>query len=160
MEKFSNNFKIDDIDKIILNMLQKDSRLTNKEIAAKLGLTITPVYERVRRLKHLGIIKKMITVIDPQKVGMEILTFCQVSLKEHTSISIIDFESNIKYLEEVQSCYHISGQYDYLMIVYAKDMNEYQKFLTTKLAALKNISNVQSLFVMKEIKQEYGINIL
>lgn len=159
MEKFSDKIQLDPIDKKILEMLQEDAKYTNKEIAAQLGLTITPVYERIKKLKRYGIITKTVTIIDPKKAGKDILAFCNVSLKEHTLDYINEFQDKIVKLEEVQACYHIAGQYDYLLTVYADDMDEYQNFITTKLAAIDNIAHVQSSFVMKEIKKEYAIRV-
>ncbi|HHH53610.1 MAG TPA: Lrp/AsnC family transcriptional regulator [Bacteroidetes bacterium] len=159
MEIFSEKQNLDIVDKRILELLQEDANYTNKEIAAQLGLTITPVYERIKKLKRNGIIKKTVTIIDAKKAGKNILAFCNVSLKEHTLDYINEFQDKIVQLEEVQACYHIAGQYDYLLTVYANDMDEYQNFITTKLAAIENIAHVQSSFVMKEIKKEYSIKI-
>ncbi|MEZ4908150.1 MAG: Lrp/AsnC family transcriptional regulator [Saprospiraceae bacterium] len=160
MEIFSSRHQLDEIDKKILDLIQYDADYTNKEIASKLGLTITPVYERIKKMKKSGIIKKNIAILDPKKLGFGIFSFCNVSLKEHSKQHIINFENKIQLLNEVQCCYHISGQYDFLLTIYAKDIEEYQNFLTTKLAAIENISNVQSQFVMKEIKKEFGIKLL
>ncbi len=159
MDIFPKRVKLDNIDNGIIELLQDDAKYTNKEIAGKLGLTITPIYERIKRLKRLGVIKKMVTIIDYKKAGISILAFCNVSLKEHTLSFINDFENSVQKLHQVQSCYHIAGQYDYLLTVYAKDMDEYQKFITTKLAAIDNIAHVQSSFVMKEVKKEYTIRL-
>ncbi len=159
MENFSDRLHLDPVDKKILEMLQEDANYTNKEIAAQLGLTITPVYERIKKLKRSGFIKKTVIIIDPKKAGKNILAFCNVSLKEHTLAFINEFQDKIVKLEEVQACYHIAGQYDYLLTVYANDMDEYQNFITTKLAAIENIAHVQSSFVMKEVKKEYAIRI-
>lgn len=158
MEKFS-NYKIDDIDKGILSLLQEDANYTNKEIAGKLGLTITPIYERIKKLKRAGIIKKTVIIIDAKKVGKNIFAFCTVSLKEHTLEYINKFQDKIIRLDQVQSCYHIAGQFDYLLTVYSKDMEEYQIFITTKLAAIENIAHVQSSFVMKEVKRAFEIKL-
>lgn len=158
MEKFS-NIKIDDIDIGIINLLQEDANYTNKEIAGKLGLTITPIYERIKKLKRSGVIKKTVTIIDAKKVGKNIFAFCTVSLKEHTLEYIIKFQDKITKLDEIQSCYHIAGQFDYLLTVYARDMEEYQSFITLKLASIENIAHVQSSFVMKEVKKEYSIKL-
>ncbi len=159
MDYFSNNIVLDEIDKGILELLQEDAKYTNKEIAGILGLSITPIYERIKRLKRRGIIKKMVTIIDHKKAGITIQAFCTVSLKEHTLDYINIFQEKINRLDEVQSCYHIAGQYDYLLSIYARDMDEYQKFITSKLAAIDNIAHVQSSFVMKEIKKEYKIRL-
>ncbi len=159
MENFFHSREMDAIDKKILEMLQEDANYTNKEIAAQLGMTITPVYERIKKLKRSGIIQKTVMIIDAKKAGKNILAFCNVSLKEHTLAYINKFQDKIVELKEVQACYHIAGQYDYLLTVYANDMDEYQSFITTKLAAIDNIAHVQSSFVMKEIKKEYAIKI-
>ncbi len=159
MEYFSDNITLDEIDKGIIELLQEDAKYTNKEIAGKLGLSITPIYERIKRLKRKGVIKKMVTIIDHKKVGITIQAFCTVSLKEHTLDYINIFQEKINELDEVQSCYHIAGQYDYLLSIYARNMDEYQKFITTKLAAIDNITHVQSSFVMKEIKKDFRIRL-
>ena len=159
MEKISNAFKPDKTDILLLKLLQEDADYTIKELANKTGLTMTPVYERIKKLKRSGIIKKKVMIIDPKKAGFNLLAFCNVSLKEHSLKFLTLFEDNIQSLPEVQACYHIAGQYDYLLVVYAKDMDEYQHFITTKLAAIENIAHVQSSFVMKVIKKEYAINL-
>ena len=159
MEKISAGYKLDKIDIKLLRLLQKDADYTIKELANKTGLTLSPVYERIRRLKKSGIIKKKVVILDPKKAGVNLLAFCNVSLKEHSLKYLNIFQDSIKNLPEVQACYHIAGQYDYLLTVYAKDMDEYQQFITTKLAAIDNIAHVQSSFVMKVIKKEYAINL-
>ena len=159
MEKISGEYRLDKTDLMILKLLQQDADYTIKELANKTGLTMTPVYERIKRLKKSGIIKKKVMILDPKKAGFNLLAFCNVSLKEHSLKYLTIFENNIKNLPEVQACYHIAGQYDYLLVVYARDMDEYQHFITTKLAAIENIAHVQSSFVMKVIKKEYALNL-
>ena len=159
MEKITFGYIPDDTDIRLLKLLQKDADYTIKELADRLGLTNTPVYERIKKLKKSGIIKKKVVILDSKKLGVKLLAFCNVSLKEHSLKYLNIFQDEIKKLPEVQSCYHIAGQYDYLLTVHAKDMEEYQHFIVTKLAAIENIAHVQSSFVMKEIKKEYSINL-
>ncbi len=142
----------DAIDFKILKILEKNAKLSTKEIAAQLGLTITPVHERIKKLEREGFILKYKAEINRKKVGLSLLVFCSVSLKNHQRAYIERFEDDVKHLEEVIDCYHIGGMFDYLLKVLVPNMETYQKFISTQLADLDNIGNVQSSFVMSEIK--------
>lgn len=143
---------IDPTDMRILNLLQEDAHLTNKEIAAQLGLSTTPVFERIKRLEEDGIISQYVALVNRQKLDYALLAFCNVSLKEHSRNFLKQFENEVRSLKEVIECYHVAGMFDYLLKVVVKDMDAYQDFIVNKLAALDNIGNVQSSFVMTEIK--------
>ena len=148
---------IDATDKRILQLLQENADYTNKEVAAKLKLSITPIFERIRKLKRNGIIKKIIAIVDKKALGKTLTVYCNVSLKEHAKAYLEKFEEEITLLSEVQECYHLAGHYDYMLKINIKDIENYQLFITQKLAALENIGNVKSAFVMKEIKHSYVI---
>ena len=143
---------IDPIDKSILALLQKDGKITFKEIASQLNLTTTPVYERIKRLEREGYIKSYKAILDRKKIGLNLLVFCNISLKEHQASYLVQFEKDIKEFNEVISCYHIAGMYDYLIKISVQDMDVYQDFIANKLANIKNIARVQSSFVMTEVK--------
>ena len=143
---------LDKTDKSLLVLLQENAKYTNKELAAKLNLTATPIFERVKRLKQDGYIKNYKAVIDRKKIGLSLITFCNVSLKNHETSMIAKFEKDIFQFTEVIECYHIAGMYDYLIKVMVKDMDEYQEFVAKKLASLENLGQVQSSFVMTEVK--------
>lgn len=151
---------LDPIDLRILDLLQQDAKLTNKEIAGQLGMTTTPVYERIKKLEESGYIKKYVALIDKEKMGYGLMAFCNVSLKEHSNAFIKTFESEILSLDEVVECHHIAGSFDYLLKVVAKDMTTYQDFIVNKLANLENIGNVISSFVMTEVKYSTHIKTL
>ncbi len=148
---------IDPTDRRILQLLQENAGYTNKEIAAKLGMSITPIFERIKKLKTSGVIKRIIAVVDKKALGKTLTAYCNVSLKVHAKDFLEKFERDIAELKEVQECYHIAGHYDYMLKVNTKDIDTYQLFITRKLAGLENIGNVQSSFVMKEIKHTYVI---
>jgi Lrp/AsnC family leucine-responsive transcriptional regulator len=148
---------IDPTDKRILQLLQENADYTNKEIAAKLGMSTTPIFERIKKLKVNGVIKRVIAIVDKKALGKTLTAYCNVSLKVHAKDFLEKFEQDVAELKEVQECYHIAGQYDYMLKVNTKDIDTYQRFITQKLAGLKNIGNVQSSFVMKEIKHTYTI---
>jgi len=144
--------KLDKIDLAILEILQENSKLGMKEIASQIGLTVTPTYERIKRLEKSGIIEGYGIRLNKKKVGKGLQVFCMVSLKEHNLGLLEVFEKKIASLDEVATCYHIAGDYDYAMFIEVADMDEYETFLKHKLASIPSISNVQSSFAMSEIK--------
>jgi len=150
--------KLDKIDKTILQLLQRDAKLTNKELAVKLGMTTTPVYERIKRLEREGFIQKYVALVNPKKVQLSLVAFCNVSLKEHAAEFLVRFEKDVQSLKEVVECYHIAGMFDYLLKVVVKDVETYQDFVSKKLAGLENIGHVQSAFVLREIKHSTCLN--
>jgi DNA-binding Lrp family transcriptional regulator len=157
MEKNSLPGGLDHLDLQILKLLQHDATLTHKEIAAELGLTITPVYERVRRLEREGFILKYVALVSPGKMGLGLTAFCNVSLVRHSTPLLKLFEEKVMSLQEVVICYHIAGQFDYLLKIVVPDMEAYQRFIVDKLAALDNIRQVQSSFVMTEVKNSTAL---
>ena len=149
---------LDATDLRILRLLQLNSKLTNKEIAEQVSLSITPVYERIKRLEDNGFIRFYRAELDRHLLGFEMIAFCNVSLKEHNKNYLDEFEKSVEKLPEVVECYHIAGMFDYLLKVVITDMPAYHRFIIDKLATLDNIGNVQSMFVMKEIKEGKGYN--
>ncbi len=143
---------MDPIDRSILLLLQKDGKITIKEIAERLNLTTTPIFERVKKLERDGYIKSYKAILDRKKVGLQLIAFCNITLNLHQKDFIKKFEKDIQRFPEVVECYHVAGMFDYLIKVYAEDMERYQDFLSNKIASLDNISKVQSSFVMTEVK--------
>lgn len=150
---------LDHIDRELLVLLQQNAKYTNKELAAKLGLTVTPVYERVKRLERDGYIKQYAAVLDRAKVGKRLIVFCHLSLKEHTTDMLSDFEGSIVEVKEVLECYHISGTSDYLLKVCLEDIDAYHHFLMTRLVNIPGIVNLKSDFVMNEIKNSMTLEV-
>ena len=152
MEKNSEIISLDEIDLKIVAILEENSKKGTKELAQEVGLTVTPTFERIRRLERRGVIKGYVAKIDQAKIGRNLLVFCQVSLKTHTTELLENFEKQVVELKEDEACFHIAGNYDYLLQARIHDMQEYQFFLKSKLAAIPNIANVQSSFVMTTLK--------
>ncbi len=150
---------IDKIDREILLLLQEDAKLTIKEIAAKLSLTATPVHERIKKLEREKYIESYKAILNRRKLGLSLTVFCNVSLEAHHSNYIAQFEQDIQQFDEVTECYHVAGMFDYLLKVLVNNMETYQEFVTQKLAALANIRNVQSFFVMTEVKNDKGLSV-
>lgn len=150
-------YQPDTTDLAILRLLQEDAFLTHKELAGKLGLSITPVYERIRRMEREGIIKGYVALIDRARVNKPLVVMCAVSLKEHAQRRLQQFEQSVCALPEVTEVLHIAGGFDYLLKVVVRDMAEYQHFIVNKLAGLDNVGTAQSSFVLTELKQSTAV---
>ncbi len=142
---------LDELDYKLLDLLKKNAKAPTKYLAAEIGLSVTPTFERIRRMERLGIITGYTVTLDKSKIEKGLRVLCQVSLKEHKEDVIAMFEQEIQLLDEVNECMHIAGNFDYLLIVEVKDIQSYEFFLKQKLAKLATISNVQSSFVLGQI---------
>lgn len=151
---------IDETDKLILNLLQTNSKANIKEIALNIGLTQTPTYERIKRLEKTGIIKNYTAEVNKEKLGYMIEVYCQVTLLVHSNELITKFENAVRKIDEVIECFHVAGNYDYLLKVIVKDMNSYQSFLKNRLSVLESVANVQSNFVLSSTKQQGILKII
>lgn len=145
---------MDAIDKKLIELLQTDSTLTVKQLAAELGLTQTPVHERIKKLQKNGIINRYKAMVNPKKMGLELTVYTSVSLKEHTKADMIHFEQKVKEMKEVVECHHLSGEHDYILKVLIENMDGYREFLTNQLTKINNIGHVHSSFVVSEIKKD------
>ena len=148
---------LDAMDQAILSMLQTDAFLTHKEIAAALGLSTTPVYERIRRLERSGVIRGYVALLDRARVGKPLVVMCAVSLKEHALPLLERFQEAVCALPEVTEVLHIAGGFDYLLKVVVADMAAYQHFIVDKLARLDNVGHAQSSFVLTELKYSTAV---
>ena len=146
------DIKLDKTDKKLLTLLQQDAKLTTKQLAHHLDLTVTPVFERIKRLERQGVITKYVAILDKEKIDRKLIAFCNVSIKEHSREFIHNFESQIVKFPEVMECYHIAGMHDYMLKITTRDMDSYHDFIYNKLATIENIGNVRSSFVMNELK--------
>ena len=141
------------IDQKILMELQHNAKQNTKEIASKVGLTVTPTYERIKKLEQQGFIKSYTALLDRTKIGKSIIAFCQVSLIQHHKPLIDQFEKSLSELPEVMECHNVSGNFDFLLKVAVEDMNAFHIFLNEKLSIVEGISNIYSLFVMNTVKE-------
>lgn len=150
---------LDSTDIAILRILQKNSRLTTKELAAKVHLTHSPAFERQKRLEREGFIKGYMAVVDAEKVGNGILVLCNIRLKQHTEALIQQFMDAVQDIEEITECFNTSGNYDFLIKVYARDMKDYQRFMQHTLGKIECVGSLHSIFVIDETKNTHGVTI-
>ncbi|WP_417556920.1 Lrp/AsnC family transcriptional regulator [Mesoflavibacter zeaxanthinifaciens] len=149
----------DDIDKKLLQLLQNDSKQTNKALANQLNLSVTAVFERIKKLENQGVISKYVVLVNKEKIEKSFVTFCHIKLIQHMQEYVIQFEKEVNKLTEVIECYHISGDYDYLLKVAVKDMEEFRKFMVEKLTNIKHIGSTHSMFVISEVKHTTAISV-
>lgn len=151
--------QLDSTDIAILSILQKDSKTTTKEISFRLGLSVTAIYERIKKLERRKIITHYTALVDKKKVNRDFVVFCHIKLARHTKEFIAEFEKQVLRLAEVQECFHVSGDYDYILKVNLKNMEDYRLFLVNKLTALTVIGSTQSTFVVSELKDSTEIDL-
>ena len=151
--------QLDPTDKRLLSFLQKDSKQTHKELSNKLNLSVTAVYERIKKLERAGVINTYVALIDKEQVERGSVVFCHIKLLQHSQDYLQEFEKAITQLEEVMECYHVSGEYDYLIKVLVKDMKHFRSFMVTKLTSLRHIGSTQSSFSINEVKHTTAITL-
>lgn len=144
--------KIDDIDIKLLQLLQENARLTTKELADRVNLSTTPVFERVKRLEREGFIKKYVAILDAGKLNRGFVIYCCVKLTHINSEIALNFARKVKEIPQVSECYNISGEFDYLLKINAPDMKSYHELILNKLGRIENLGSISSMFVMEEIK--------
>ena len=150
---------MDIIDKKLLTLLQSDSKKTTKELSVKLNLSVTAVYERIKKLEREGIIDKYVALLNRNKIEKGFVVFCHLKLMQHTKEFISQFEKEVVQLNEVLECFHVSGDYDYILKICVKDMEEYREFMVTKLTTLNHIGSTHSTFMIGEVKNTTAFSI-
>lgn len=136
----------------ILTLLQRDARLTNQTLADSVGLSASPCWRKVRRLEEDEVIQGYRAVLNRKKIGLGVMVFVRVSIDSHSEAEARRFEHEVAALEHVVACYSIGGDADFLLQVVARDLDAYAEFAMTVIRRLPGIKEMQSMFVLKEIK--------
>ncbi len=142
----------DQIDRKLIAELQQDAKQTNKQLSAKLNLSVTAVYERIRKLERNGVITAYGARVDQSAMGLPMTVFCHIKLAGHSRNYLGKFEGQVIQLEEVLECFHVSGAYDYLLKIAVRDMEHFRNFMVNKLTKLEHIGSTQSSFVIETMK--------
>ena len=145
--------KLDDIDKKLLERLQADAKPNIKALADELGITKTPIYDRIKRYELSGIIEKYVAIVNPEKVTKSMVVFCSVSLENQKLEELKKFSAAIEKIPEVMECYLMGGANDFLLKVVVEDLGAYHQFSAGKLAALPNVAQIKSTFVLNVTKR-------
>lgn len=149
--------KLDQTDLHILRILQSNANLTTKELAERVNLSTTPVFERIKRLQNEGYIKCYVAILDAEKMNYGFTVFCQVKLKQINNQIAQEFTNAIKAMPEVIECYNTSGEFDYLLKIIIPNMAAYRTFIMERLGSVNSHASLQSIFVMDEIKHTYEV---
>ena len=148
--------QLDKTDLQLLKILQENGRISIKELAQRVHLSPTPVFDRVRRLEASGVIERYTAVLNAAKLGQGFLVFCSVKLRRMGKDIAHDFVERVKDIPEVAECYNISGEFDYLLKIYAPDMQYYNEFCINVLGTIESLGSIQSSFVMNPVKTSVG----
>lgn len=144
--------KLDSTDIRILEVLQENSHLTTKELAAKVNLSPSPAFERQKRLERDGYIDHYMAVVDPEKVGNGLLVLCGITLRQHSKRLGAEFVEAVNHIPEIVECWNTSGDYDFIMKIYVSDMKRYQDFVLNTLGVVESIGSLHSFFVIGTVK--------
>lgn len=149
---------LDTVDKQILELLQKNAKLTIKELAEELNLTTSPIFERIKRLEKEGVIEGYVALLNPERVGKGQVVFCNVSMPIYTKENIENFENIVRSMPQVLECYHLAGLVDYQLKVFVRDIKEYDSFLK-QLAEIQIVKVHSSAVVLHDVKYSTVIQI-
>jgi len=150
---------MDKIDRQILEFLQEDGKITAKEMADNLNITSTPIYERIKKLEQIGVIKKYVALLDADKLNQSLTVFMNICIKEHQKEHRQKFINKIATLKDVSEFYHTSGTYDFLAKVRFANVKNYRDFLVNEIASIENIGDIDSQIVLEEIKNSTTIRV-
>ena len=151
------NPTLDETDILILRELQDDGHLTIKELSQRVHLSVSPVYERVRRLEREGFIKRYVAVLDPEKLDCGFLAFCYLKMKQHSHENAVHIMERVQNIPEIAECYNISGDFDFLLKIYVLNMKQYQEFVMRILGDIPAIGSLNSSFVLGEVKNSHRL---
>lgn len=151
------NEHLDAIDIKILKTLQQNAKLTTKELAEVVHLSPTPTFERQKRLEREGYISKYVAVVDPDLAGNGMVVLCNIRLKQHGKNYAREFVDAVLSMDEVTECFNTSGDFDYMIKVYVRDMHHYQDFVLNRLGEMESIGSVHSVFVIGTVKNTHAV---
>lgn len=147
-------FQPDKTDLKILKLLQENGRITNLQLASNIGLSPAPTLERVRKLENAGYIKSYHAFVDEEKLGLGIKSFIQISLDFHTRNAIPEFVAAVQNIKEVTECHHVTGQCDFILKVYVKDIKSYESVIMEKISQIPYVKTFQTMMIMSTSKKE------
>ncbi len=146
---------MDSIDLKIIKALKKNAKQNTKEIADSVGLSVSPTFQRIKKLEKQKIIKGYVAIVDQKKLGNGIIAFCQITIAKHSKKTIDTFKNEIDKINEVLECSHVSGNFDFLLKIAVTDMDHYHKIVVEKLTLVAGVLNIKSNFIIEKSKDEY-----
>jgi len=153
------SMKIDELDKKIMRILQQNARTTIKEIAEQVGMSSTPVFERIKKLEKHGYIDRYVALLDEAKLGYKMVAFVQISLNLHNLDEVNAFVRRVTVFPEVMECYHTTGESDFLLKILVSDMDRFNDFILHKLSEIENLRHVKTQFALSTRKRTTEIGL-
>jgi len=144
--------QLDSVDLKILAALQRDSSLTNVELARRVHLSPSPCLARVKALQKTGIIRRYVALVDPEAVGLGVSVFISISLREQNTAALAEFERRIEACDEVMECYLMTGDADYLLRVVVPDIRALERFVLDRLSPIPGVEKIRSSFTLKQVR--------
>ena len=151
--------RLDSIDWHILKELQQDGRITNVELARRIGISAPPCLRRVRALEEAGLIRGYRTLLDEKQLGYEVTAFVMVGLHSQTEADLMAFEELVKQWPLVRECYMVSGEVDFFLRCTAKDLESFQSFIISEVTSAKNVDHVRTALTIRRLKDEPNVPI-
>ena len=149
--------KLDEIDRMILREMQADGRITNVELANRVGISAPPCLRRVRALEEAGFIRGYHAELDAKSLGYEVTVFAMVSLRSQAEADLVAFEQMVAGWPIVRECHMLNGEIDFILKCVAHDLSEFQRFLTANLTSAPNVASVKTSLTIRTAKQEPGV---
>src|SRR5579859_5291667 len=146
------NFALTSIDRRILKVLQEDGRITNAELAERVGLSASPCLRRVRLLEEAGVIRRYVTLLDPETLGLGVAAFVEIRLGPKTTATAAAFEAAIKKYSEIMECHIMTGEYDYLLRIVVPDIPSLRAFVMNQLLSVPGVEATRSSFSLGQVK--------
>lgn len=153
----NNHHSLDDTDRALLAMLQREARVSNAELARRVNLSPTGLQKRLRKLEDSGLIKAHVTLVNHEMAGYDMLCFIHVTLLRHSTLDVEQFRARINQLDDVLECHHITGEYDYLLKIVVRNRDHLETFLMEKLTPVPGIDKIRTSIVLREIKSTTAI---
>ena len=147
---------MDTLDRKILLALQKDAKIKNADLARQLGVAPSTMLERVRRLEERGYFNGFKAIVNPEKLGLDVQALNSISLGQHSTQTIRPFEQAVKSLPNIMTCYHVTGRFDYMLHVVAKNLKELGILVKEQIAALPGVATTETFLIFSEIKNDNG----
>lgn len=147
------NPPLDRTDLRILEILQQDGRISNQELAERVSLSPSPCLRRLRRLEELGVIRQYVALVDPQKIGLGLLAYVTVKLEKRGKMPMEEFRARVQTWPEVQACYAMTGDMDYLLRVHVEDLEHFSRLVMNQLLKQPGVVDVKSSFALDRVKE-------
>lgn len=148
---------LDGTDRRILEIVQEDGRISNADLAKRVGLSSSPCWRRVRALEEAQVIRRYVTVVDPESIGLPVNVFAMVTLERQIESALKHFQEAVTRRPEVMECYLMTGEFDYLLRVVVPDLSAYQRFLMDHLTRIEGIASIKSSFALKQVRYKTAL---